>query len=163
MPYITIKQPPVYRQITFEEIIAGVEDLSKYVQPNIINTRTYFVEQPNLKLLENTDTKRMIEVLRVFNHSKESLFTQNRISLYHTFHIPKNSDGLRRIDAPLPELMTALRELKTLLEINMFALYHTTTFAYRMVERDYIDYLIKQCGEKHDTDIEKVIKADLSA
>jgi hypothetical protein len=130
MPYITIKQPPVYRQITFEEIIAGVEDLSKYVQPNITNTRTYFVEQPNQKLLENTDVYSMIRTLKAFNQSKESLFSQERMSLYHTFHIPKNSGGLRRIDAPLPELMTALRELKTLFEINMFALYHTTAFAY---------------------------------
>jgi hypothetical protein len=130
MPYITIKQPPVYRQITFEEIIAGVEDLSKYVQPNITNTRTYWVDYPNQKLVENTDVDSMIRALKAFNQSKESLFAQDRMSLYHTFHIPKNSGGLRRIDAPLPELMTALRELKTLFEINMFALYHTTAFAY---------------------------------
>ncbi|MCL2637906.1 MAG: reverse transcriptase family protein [Oscillospiraceae bacterium] len=130
MPYITIKQPPVYRQMSFEEAIAGVDDLSKYVQPNITNTRTYFVEQPNQRLLENTDTERMIAALKAFNTSKDSLFAQNRKSLYHSFHIPKTSGGLRRIDAPLPELMTALRELKTLLEINMFALYHTTAFAY---------------------------------
>ena len=50
--------------------------------------------------------------------------------MYHTFHIPKSSGGLRRIDAPLPELMNALRELKTLFETQMFALYHTTAFAY---------------------------------
>jgi hypothetical protein len=37
---------------------------------------------------------------------------------------------LRRIDAPLPELMNTLRELKTLFETNMFTLYHTTAFAY---------------------------------
>jgi hypothetical protein len=116
--------------MSFEEIMAGVEDLSKYVQPNITNTRTYFVEQPNQKLLENTDVDSMIRALKAFNHSKEALFAQDRMSLYHTFHIPKNSGGLRRIDAPLPELMTALRELKTLFEINMFALYHTTAFAY---------------------------------
>ena len=130
MPYITIKQVPVYRQITFEEILAGIDDLSKFIIPNITNTRTYWVERPNPKLLENTDTERMIEVLRVFNQSKEALFSQDRASLYHTFHIPKNSGGLRRIDAPLPELMNALRELKTLLETYFFALYHTTAFAY---------------------------------
>ena len=66
----------------------------------------------------------------MFNHSKESLFAKDRAFLYHTFHIPKSSGGLRRIDAPLPELMNALRELKTLFETHMFALYHTTAFAY---------------------------------
>ena len=130
MPYITIKQPPKYYQMTFEDSMAGVEDLSKYVMPNITNTRTYRVDYPNQRLLENTDTQKMLDVLKVFNHSKEALFAQDRASLYHSFHLPKKSGGLRRIDAPLPELMNALRELKTLFEMHMFALYHTTAFAY---------------------------------
>ena len=130
MPYITVKQPPVYYQMSFEEIMAGIDDLSKYVNPNITNTRTYWVDRPNQRLLENTDTQMMLDVLKMFNHSKESLFAKDRASLYHTFHIPKSSGGLRRIDAPLPELMNALRELKTLFETHMFALYHTTAFAY---------------------------------
>jgi hypothetical protein len=130
MPYITIKQPPKYYQMTFEDIMAGIDDLSKYVMPNVTATRTYWVDYPNKKLLENTDTQMMLDVLKIFNHSKEALFAQDRASLYHTFHIPKSSGGLRRIDAPMPELMNALRELKTLFEMHMFALYHTSAFAY---------------------------------
>jgi len=130
MPYITIKQQPVYYQISFEDMIAGVQDLSKYVMPNVTATRTYWVDRPNSKLLENTDISGMVEILRLFNQSKEALFAQDRASLYHTFHIPKSSGGLRRIDAPIPELMCALRELKVLFETHMFALYHTTAFAY---------------------------------
>ena len=130
MPYITIKRQPAYYQMTFEDIMAGVDDLSKYVMPNVTGTRTHWVERPNSKLIENTPIPRMIRLLVEFNKSKEALFAQDRASLYHTFHIPKSSGGLRRIDAPLPELMNALRELKTLFEVNMFALYHTTAFAY---------------------------------
>jgi len=130
MPYITVKQPPVYYQITFEDMLAGIDDLSKYVMPNVTNTRTYWVDRPNDRLIENTDVAGMIGLLNVFNTSKEALFQADRASLYHTFHIPKSSGGLRRIDAPLPELMNALRELKTLFETHMFALYHTTAFAY---------------------------------
>lgn len=130
MPYITIKQPPIYYQISFEDMIAGIQDLSKYIMPNVSNTRTYWVERPNDKLLENTDVEQMVGLLNTFNLSKEALFQADRASLYHTFYIPKNSGGLRRIDAPLPELMNALRELKTLFETHMFALYHTTAFAY---------------------------------
>ena len=135
-----------------------------------------------------------------------------------------NSGGLRRIDAPLPELMNALRELKTLFETHMFALYHEKTrygsasgrnwnlglmlnkenqitighkrkkefkamldnyirdrksgnswnyhdiqvlggliSYYKMVEKDYINYLLKQYSDKHGEDIEKCIKVDLSA
>jgi len=110
--------------------MAGVEDLSKYVMPNVTNTRTYWVDNPNPKLLQNTDIAGMIGLLSTFNKSKEALFAQDRASLYYTFHIPKSSGGIRRIDAPLPELMCALRELKMLFEMHMFALYHTTAFAY---------------------------------
>ena len=130
MPYITIKQPPVYYQMSFEDIMAGVQDLSKYVIPNVTATRTYWVDHPNQKLLENTDITKMTDILSMYNQSKEALFLRDRASLYHTFHIPKSSGGLRRIDAPQPELMNALRELKTLFETHMFALYHTTAFAY---------------------------------
>ena len=130
MPYITVKQPSVYYQISFEDMLEGIQDLSKYVMPNVTNTRTYWVDYVNDKLLQNTDTNKMIELLMAFNQSKEALFQADRASLYHTFHISKSSGGLRRIDAPLPELMNALRELKLLFELHMFALYHTNAFAY---------------------------------
>ena len=111
-------------------MLTGVDNLSKYVILNITSTHTFWVERPNPKLLENTDVVGMIMLLTAFNQSKEALFAQDRASLYHTFHIPKSSGGLRRIDAPQPELMDALRELKTLFETHMFALYHTSAFAY---------------------------------
>jgi retron-type reverse transcriptase len=130
MPYITIKQSPTYHQISFEEMMAGVQDLSKYVYANTSNTRTYFAERVNPKLLDNTDIGHMISLLRAFNQTHESFFNANRDSLYRTFYIPKSSGGLRRIDAPEQELMNALRQLKVLLEENMFALYHTSAFAY---------------------------------
>ncbi|MDL2234131.1 reverse transcriptase family protein, partial [Ruminococcaceae bacterium OttesenSCG-928-L11] len=130
MPYITVKQSPSYHQISFEEMMAGVEDLSKYVHQNTSNTRTCFVEQVNPRLLANTDVGHMISLLHSFNQAHEALFRADRASLYHTFHIPKSSGGLRRIDAPEQELMNALRQLKALLEENMFALYHTSAFAY---------------------------------
>ena len=130
MPYITIKQPPAYRQISFEEMIAGVQDLSKYVFANTSNTRTCYAEKLNPMLLKNTDINCMISLLTAFNSSNERLFARDRASLYRTFYIPKNSGGLRRIDAPEQELMTALRQLRALMEENMFALYHTSAFAY---------------------------------
>lgn len=110
--------------------MAGVQDLSKYVVANTSNTRTYFAERVNPKLLENTDIAHMITLLRAFNQTHEALLEKDRASLYKTFYIPKSSGGLRRIDAPEQELMNALRQLKTLLENDMFALYHTSAFAY---------------------------------
>jgi len=130
MPYITIKQQPIYRQMTLEEVLAGIDNIGDYVKHNVSNTRTYWVERPMQKLLDNTDFPGMIRLLSEFNNSKESLFMQNRASLYYTFHIPKSSGGLRRIDAPVVELKCALRELKALLEHQFSALYHTSAFAY---------------------------------
>jgi hypothetical protein len=111
-------------------MMAGVQDLSKYVFANTSNTRTYFAERVNSKLLANTDIDHMIGLLYAFNQTNAALFGKDRASLYRTFHIPKSSGGLRRIDAPEPELMAALRQLKALLEESMFALYHTSAFAY---------------------------------
>ena len=65
-----------------------------------------------------------------FNEQTEALRAQERSTLYETFHIPKKSGGLRRIDAPKPELMNALRNLKTIFEEDFHALYHTSAFAY---------------------------------
>lgn len=130
MPYITIKQAPAYKQISFEDIMAGVDDLSKYVFQNTANTRTIFVEEVKETKLEQTNLMRMIAMLSEFNRNNEALFKEDRASLYRTFHIPKNKGGLRRIDAPNQALMTALRNLKVLFETELYALYHTSAFAY---------------------------------
>jgi len=75
MPCVTVswafdyKQPPAYHQISFEEMMAGVQDLSKYVFTNTSNTRTYFAERVNPKLLENTSADGMTILLRSFNQT----------------------------------------------------------------------------------------------
>jgi hypothetical protein len=72
----------------------------------------------------------MVASLSTFNNKHEELFAQDRASLYRTYHIFKKTGGVRRIDAPTRELMTALRELKTLLEEELSALHHTSAFGY---------------------------------
>ena len=66
----------------------------------------------------------------VFNEQTKELRESERHSLYREFYIPKKSGGLRKIDAPEPELMDALRRLKTIFEEDCKALYHTSAFAY---------------------------------
>lgn len=130
MPYITIKQLPAFHQISFEEILAGVQDLSKFISCGTPNTRTFFVDHVNPKLLKNTDIDGLIGILLAFNKNYEELLNTDKAALYRTFYIPKRSGGLRRIDTPEQRLMCALRQLKGLLEENMFALYHTSAFSY---------------------------------
>lgn len=130
MPYITIQQSPIYYQMSFDDILDGTVDLSRMVVPNVTNTRTHFREFFKPSFLERFDFDSMIAVLEKFNEQHANLFEVERKSLYETFYIPKKSRGLREINAPVPELMDALRQLKTIFETNMFALYHTSAFAY---------------------------------
>lgn len=130
MPYITLKQSPIYHQITLDEILSGEVNIKNYITPNYTNTRTVFVERVNEKFLEKFNINAMINALMAFNIKYKDLIEADKGGLYNTFYIPKHSGGLRRIDAPNAELMEALKCLKEIFEKHMFALYHTSAFAY---------------------------------
>lgn len=130
MPYITLMQSPSYHQITFEEIISGAVDIPTMIAPNESNTRTFFAPHVNKKFLEKFDFVSMLSSLEKFCDRHAELYEKERKSLYDRFYLPKKSGGLREINAPQPELMNALRELKTIFETKFFALYHTSAFAY---------------------------------
>lgn len=131
MFYITVMQPPMYRQMTLEEFLFEVDTKPQaMINPNLTNTRTYEVERISEKFLERFDVAKLVTKLSQFNASTEELRAKPRHDLYRTFHIPKKSGGLRKIDAPEPELMDALRRLKTIFEEDFKVLYHTSAFAY---------------------------------
>lgn len=130
MVYVTVKMPPMYRQMTIEELLFG-PTMPAVINSNTANTKTVSYEtlSPRMKSLVNVN--RLIETLRTFNASTEELRKRDKASLYRTFHVPKSSGrGYRRIDAPEPELMDALRILKRIFESEFNALYHTSAFAY---------------------------------
>lgn len=130
MTYITLKQSPAFHQISFDEILSGEVDIQKYIIPNSTSTRTFVSEHINESFLAKFDFDAMTNALIAFNIKYENLINADKNSLYRTFYIPKRSGGLRRIDAPEPELMDALKCLKGIFETQMFASYHTSAFAY---------------------------------
>ena len=131
MYYITVKQSPMYRQMTLEELFGFTEITQPTVTNlNTSNTRTYAAEKISNQFLEKFDIQTLINRLAGFNNHYKDLRDKPRESLYDTFFIPKKSGGLRRIDAPCDELMKALKELKEMFENDFHALYHTTAFAY---------------------------------
>ena len=140
MTYITVRQSPMYHQMTLEEFLFQDEARDVLLNDNTTNTRTY--EVPFLtEYMERKfrfDIHHLVEKLREFNDATASLRSVPRHSLYEEFYIPKRSGGLRRIDAPCPELMDALRRLKTIFEEDFRALYHTAAFAY-VKKRSTID------------------------
>lgn len=130
MVYITVMQSPIYHQMTLEEFLFQNFQAQTILNTNVSNTRTYAYETVSEHFTSRIDTDALIRKLVRFNDQTEALRAQERSTLYETFHIPKKSGGLRRIDAPKPELMNALRNLKTIFEKDFHALYHTSAFAY---------------------------------
>ena len=131
MVYVTVKQSPMYHQMTLEEFLFSQNPKSYIINDNHTNTRTYEMEDISPRLLEKTDTRALIRLLHAYNESCAELrAVQNRHDLYREFHIPKKSGGLRKIDAPNDELKAALSRLKIIFEESFGALYHTSAFAY---------------------------------
>lgn len=130
MVYITVKQSPIYHQMTLEEFLFQNFQAPAIINENMTNTRTYEFEYASEHFTKNLNVDALIYKLVQYNQSVESLRQQERSALYETFYIPKKSGGLRRIDAPKPELMDALRRLKTIFEETFHVLYHTSAFAY---------------------------------
>lgn len=130
--YITIRQQAKVTQITWDDLICG--DLRPINWNTNYNknsgTITRIVEQVNPKVLEKADISNLIDILERFATSHSDLYKAERNSLYYSFKIPKRSGGFRTINAPHPPLMNALNELKSILENEFGALYHTAAFAY---------------------------------
>lgn len=130
MVYITAMQSPMYHQMTLEEFLFKSYEGSQLINYNTGNTRTYEFERVSERFMERIDVDTLTQKLARFNESTADLRSRNRSDNYSTFYIPKKSGGLRRIDAPQPELMEALRRLKCIFEADFHALYHTAAFAY---------------------------------
>lgn len=116
--------------MTLEEFLFQNFQAPPVVNANMANTKTYEFENASEHFTSRLDVDSLIRKLEQYNQSTAQLREKDRHSLYDSFHIPKKSGGLRKIDAPLPELMDALRRLKTLFEEDFHALYHTSAFAY---------------------------------
>lgn len=132
MVYIVVKQSPMYKQMNIEDLLFGSVCDNLLISKNIGNTKTYCLEELPEKLHRAINKGALINKLKEFNQSVDHLRIVDRAKLYYSFLIPKKTGGTRRIDAPNPELMDALRSLKTLFETSFGAkvLYHTSAFAY---------------------------------
>lgn len=130
MVYITAMQPPMYRQMTIEELLFGMNQ-PVVINKNVSNTMTQVYDEVPERIQRMCHVNRLIAKLEEFNAATEDIRSKERSKMYHTFYVPKSSGhGYRRIDAPNEALMAALRNLKTIFEDDFHALYHTSAFAY---------------------------------
>ena len=130
MVYITVKQPPMFHQMTLEELLFQDYKGPMVINANESNTRTYELNFASEHFTCRIDVGSLVTKLTRYNQSTEELRKKNRHELYKSFCIPKKSGGLRHINAPETELMDALRRQKTMYEENFHVLYHTSAFAY---------------------------------
>lgn len=129
--YITYWLPQKTRQISFDEIMAGILNVNQL--KNIGDkTATVTVCRNDLsdRLFRITNTPEMIAQLYAFNEKYVALEQCDLKTHYRHFSIPKKSGGWRPIDAPDKELSDAQTELRELLNGFMIASYHTAAHAY---------------------------------
>ena len=132
MPYyITVNREPRVYQLTFEDIMYGLDESKLALQKDTRDTTTWKVDAINRRLIEKTDFNAMQAALRGFVERYQDLIAvEDKSTLYRSFKIPKRSGGLRQIDAPNDELKRALYDLKMIFEKRFYMSYHTAAFAY---------------------------------
>lgn len=132
MPYITVPVNQKTHQVSFDDILNGMnESVFERQMENTRDTRTVYRTRTPQRLLDTVDFDGMVAALQKFNEKYAALIAvKDKSTLYRSFKIPKHSGGLRQINAPLDDLMVALRELKFLFEKRLYASYHTAAFAY---------------------------------
>lgn len=129
--YITVNREPRVYQLTFEDIMYGLDESKLALQKDTRDTTTWKVDAINRRLIEKTDFNAMQTALRGFVERYQTLIAvEDKSTLYRSFKIPKRSGGLRQIDAPNDELKRALYDLKMIFEKKFYMSYHTAAFAY---------------------------------
>ena len=130
MPYIVRRQTPYQRTVTEKTISDDSESQEETISYGDQTGTITRIRVPTRFEIKQTNIPHLIEILETYCNQYQRLFEKPRQDLYQTFYIPKQTGGLRRIDAPREELMDALRELKGIFERHFNALYHTSAFAY---------------------------------
>ena len=133
MPYVTTFMTRAKKQLTLEDVLFGVKNLSPYINGVDFgtSTRTYEYKKLPQELIEMARVPYLIGKLKSFNRTYQPKFDANNMrEHYNSFKIPKKSGGWRQIDAPDDELKQALYSLKAIFENDFKALYHTAAFAY---------------------------------
>ena len=129
--YITVNREPRVYQLTFEDIMYGLDESKLALQKDTRDTTTWKVGAINRRLIEKTDFNAMQAALRDFVGRYQNLIAvEDKSTLYRSFKIPKRSGGLRQIDAPNDDLKRALYDLKLIFEKKFYMSYHTAAFAY---------------------------------
>jgi hypothetical protein len=140
MIYVTVKQTEAKMkkpgQVTLADLLRDINFVPQDNDPRIkIYPRTYTfpIERTDDRyknLLSNYPIKYMSVRIIALANKYRNLLLEDMSEHYNTFFIPKHSHGFRRIDAPNPDLMNALSEVKDLFQKDLLVLPHNAAHAY---------------------------------
>lgn len=166
MPYVTLKLSPAYHQCTLEDILDGNLDPRQFapVSNSMSGTRTVYRNTLSREFVNRFNIPGMVRVLKNFTEQYAPLYEKERTSLYKHMEIPKDKYDpktgkmeTRPIDEPCPELKCAQYALRSILQNDCGALYHTNAFAY-IENRCCVDAL-----KRHQGNVSKwFLKTDFS-
>lgn len=97
MTYITVLQPPRYRQMSLEEFLFQEAPVAATRYGNETTTHTYLVEDVPKRYSDRYPLASLSRVMREFNKKYEALFGANREDLYSTFFIAKRDKGMMKV------------------------------------------------------------------
>lgn len=97
MIYITVRQPPRYRQMSLEEFLFAENIAPVVLNDNETNTRTYTVDKLSEKRVKKTDIPMLTASLRNYNSRFKILSDEPRENLYKTFYTPKKNKGIKKV------------------------------------------------------------------
>jgi len=134
--YITFKKNTQEEivKLTFKDVYENFET-NKIPVPErsdkFFRTFTKQIDQYQADItIQKYDKENMLKKLEDIHPRVRELLTADMSHHYKTFHIPKRQGGLRKIDAPEPELMELLRDIKKIFEKDLKVLTHNSAFAY---------------------------------
>jgi hypothetical protein len=131
--YITFYKQRILNQPNFEDVFNNFNNITEPLETPILPfPRKITVWNPNFNTANQNIPAMQLALASTRDRVWDmyNLFQLGAEAQYNTFHIPKHSGGLRRIDAPKEQLMELLSDLKTTFEKNLRFLAHDRAFAY---------------------------------
>lgn len=114
-----------HENYSIDDVFAGREFVISNKKPEIETKTVITSKVPSYH--DQEELKRIAEkLINLTKHFDKDLINDQ----YDTFYIPKRSGGLRQIDAPMPELMEALKVMKDVFQYELHVLYHNAAYAY---------------------------------
>ncbi|MBR4335773.1 MAG: hypothetical protein IKP74_04895, partial [Clostridia bacterium] len=89
MPYITASRGHRFYQLSFNDILNGVDPKNLEVTKDTHDTTTWYSRCVSYKTLSRISFQEMFDAIRAFNEKyKDLIDTEDKAALYYSFKIP---------------------------------------------------------------------------